>query len=198
MATTTCEGRHGEDLINSDLLKAAARACGYVWSESIDRRRAEMGLISLWIDGKTTSWDPLECSAAALDLAVNLRLDILHKGGSVFLERYGEPWFVQEKHADDAAAATRRAIVRAAAKLGTGVPVVASTSPRIDRADVATLAHMATSLDFLKSKFRHDPMWRAALRRAVHEIHAVAMEIDGEHNFGIYATENGDGTANVG
>lgn len=60
----------------------------------------------------------------------------------------------------------------------------------ITRHDVAALAHLATALDHLKQKFP-DPMWRAALRRAVHEMHAVATEIDGEHQFGVYAQEDG-------
>lgn len=59
----------------------------------------------------------------------------------------------------------------------------------IKREDVSALAHLATALDYLKNKF-HDPMWRAALRRAVHEMHAVATEIDGENGFGIYAHED--------
>lgn len=36
----------------------------------------------------------------------------------------------------------------------------------IARADVANLADLAASLDYLKNKFP-DPMWKAALRRAV-------------------------------
>lgn len=59
----------------------------------------------------------------------------------------------------------------------------------IERKHVAALAHLATSLDYLKNQFQ-DPMWRAALRRAAHEMHAVAQEIDGEHSFGIYAQED--------
>lgn len=59
----------------------------------------------------------------------------------------------------------------------------------IARRDVVRLAHLASSLDDLKSRFP-DPMWRAALRRAVREMHAVAMEIDGEHGFGVYAQES--------
>ncbi|EXI92104.1 MAG: hypothetical protein AW12_00847 [Candidatus Accumulibacter sp. BA-94] len=59
----------------------------------------------------------------------------------------------------------------------------------IERKHVVALAHLATSLDYLKNKFP-DPMWRAALRRAVHEMHGVAQEIDGEHSFGIYAQED--------
>lgn len=67
-------------------------------------------------------------------------------------------------------------------------PHAAAVPAAIDRRDVANLADLATQLDFLKSKFK-DPMWRAALRRAVREMHAVATEIDGEHGFGIYARE---------
>jgi hypothetical protein len=66
----------------------------------------------------------------------------------------------------------------------------AAQTRTIERKDVAALAHLATSLDYLKNRFK-DPMWRDALRRAVHEMHAVATEIDGEHGFGIYAREEG-------
>lgn len=59
----------------------------------------------------------------------------------------------------------------------------------IARKDVANLAHLATSLDYLKNKFP-DPMWKAALRRAVREMHGVAMAIDDEHGFNIYAKED--------
>ncbi len=64
----------------------------------------------------------------------------------------------------------------------------------IERRDVAALAHLATSLDYLKNKFT-DPMWKAALRRAVKEMHGVALEIDAEHDFGIYAKESDDVSA---
>lgn len=59
----------------------------------------------------------------------------------------------------------------------------------IARADVANLAHLATALDYLKNRF-NDPMWKAALRRAVREMHGVAMAIDDEHGFNIYAKED--------
>ena len=35
-------------------------------------------------------------------------------------------------------------------------------------------------------------MWRAALRRAVREMHGVATAIDAENGFGIYAKEEDD------
>lgn len=70
-----------------------------------------------------------------------------------------------------------------------GVPCCSPAgAPPIARGDVANLAHLATSLDYLKNRFP-DPMWKACLRRAVREMHAVAMEIDAEHAFGIYAEE---------
>ncbi|MBL8396152.1 MAG: hypothetical protein JNK99_15640 [Candidatus Accumulibacter sp.] len=64
-----------------------------------------------------------------------------------------------------------------------------AVSTPIARADVANLAHLATALEYLKNKFT-DPMWRAALRRAVIEMHGVATEIDAEHGFGIYQRED--------
>lgn len=75
--------------------------------------------------------------------------------------------------------------------LQTWIAAMPASAPpaMIDRGDVASLAHLASSLDYLKNKFP-DPMWRAALRRAVREMHAVAMEIDDEHGFGIYAKDD--------
>ena len=64
------------------------------------------------------------------------------------------------------------------------------TLTRITRADVAALAHLATSLDYLKNRFP-DPVWRSVLKKAVCSMHGVALEIDGEHSFGIYAQEDG-------
>ena len=69
-------------------------------------------------------------------------------------------------------------------------PFCPPPEPRpIARADVANLAHLATALDYLKNRF-NDPMWKAALRRAVREMHGVAMAIDDEHGFNIYAKED--------
>lgn len=59
----------------------------------------------------------------------------------------------------------------------------------IERADVAALAHLATSLDYLKNSFP-DPLWRATLKKAVCAMHGVAVEIDREHGFGVYAKED--------
>jgi len=67
----------------------------------------------------------------------------------------------------------------------------AAAPAAIARKDVADLAHLATALDYLKNRF-HDPMWRAALRRAVREMHGVATAIDAENGFGIYAQEEDD------
>jgi hypothetical protein len=66
-----------------------------------------------------------------------------------------------------------------------------TTNPTaFSRADVAALAHLATSLDYLKNRFP-DPVWRSVLKKAVCAMHGVALEIDGEHSFGIYAQEDG-------
>lgn len=62
--------------------------------------------------------------------------------------------------------------------------------PAFSRADVAALAHLATSLDYLKNRFP-DPVWRSVLKKAVCAMHGVATEIDGENGFGIYAREDG-------
>lgn len=102
-----------------ELLELAARAAGH----AIDRIDA-MHDPEDW-----ACWNPLEDDGDALRLAVKLRLHILHNDA-------GEPVFwvsavlnktmlhAAEEFADegDRAAATRRAVVRAAAEIGRAMP----------------------------------------------------------------------------
>lgn len=92
-----------------ELLERAAKAAGielaptgYVW----DDESAEMVL-----------WDPLFDDGDALRLAVKLqmRLDVLRAVSDV---SFGADGYVYEDHGADPYAATRRAIVRAAAAMG--------------------------------------------------------------------------------
>lgn len=66
-----------------------------------------------------TYWNPLETDGDALRLAVKLQLDIVtdHEDDTVSVWSYGMP-DVNVKRGDDPLAATRRAIVRAAAAIG--------------------------------------------------------------------------------
>ena len=102
-----------------ELLKNAARACGYKWSPSVYRFREESQVSGLWVYGVSMAWDPLNDNGHALALAVKLRLDIRHASSLVYVGRISNgEWFAHESHEGDAESATRRAIVRAAAAIG--------------------------------------------------------------------------------
>ena len=95
-----------------ELLEQAARAAGH----TIEFDEAS-GLT--WYESKFTGvlWNPLHHDGDALRLAVKLKMDVLQKEeGSTFAtnHRLG----AREFHDDDPYAATRRAIVRAAAEIG--------------------------------------------------------------------------------
>ncbi|WP_353627591.1 hypothetical protein ABNQ24_12560 [Ralstonia pseudosolanacearum] len=102
-----------------ELLEKAAKAAGYEVEFSADG-------LSCWFKGKTTSWRPLFSDGDALRLAVKLSLDLYnyswaddphieasHEKGSEF--GYASEHFAN--HDSDRYAATRRAIVRAAAAI---------------------------------------------------------------------------------
>ena len=103
-----------------ELLEAAAKAAGYeVVRESDDGR-------SLLLAGVQAPWNPLHDDGDALRLAVLLRINIEHMqtmGGKDFgincwpVGR-GDCCASEEGDLSDYAAATRRAIVRAAASIG--------------------------------------------------------------------------------
>lgn len=112
-----------------ELLELAARAAGYdvEWKEWRTSRIAEFGAIKytkhagFWVESK--QWDPLADDADAFRLMVRLGLlvDVMPDRtevtwpGSAF---YSLPP-VRVEHGGDAAAATRRAIVMAAAEMAT-------------------------------------------------------------------------------
>ena len=102
----------GEAVTDRELLELAAKAAGieFGWIHDTPRIRAEMG----W-----TPWNPLTDDGDALRLAVKLGLTIaqLMTNREVEVNDYDETVFVNEFHEPDPAAATRRAIVRAAAEI---------------------------------------------------------------------------------
>ena len=70
-------------------------------------------------------WNPLECDGDALRLAVKLRLEIYFFDGfgEVVAEHNTSSFEAgREQYAEDMNAATRRAIVRAAAEIGRSMP----------------------------------------------------------------------------
>lgn len=115
-------------MTDRELLELAAKAAGYdktmdvvgvcdksgKWCNYVKNRH--------YINGReqVTYWNPLTDDGDALRLAVKLRLDTLQKfGGAVFVtnHRLGARELIKE----DPYAATRRAIVRAAADIGNGM-----------------------------------------------------------------------------
>jgi len=101
-------------MTDRELLELAAKAAG------IDTARClqyEDGAFD-W-PGKAGRWDPLTDDGDALRLAVQLRLDVDCAGGEVVVA-YEQITHAHaaERVGDDPIAATRRAIVRAAAELG--------------------------------------------------------------------------------
>jgi hypothetical protein len=112
-------------MTDRELLELAAKAVGYKWREDIAEERDKLGLISLWIvDPMKTAWNPLDSDGDALRLAVKLNLHIQIDFDAADVNQlvyvYGN-WRgqgIDEPPGDDPYAATRLAIVRAAAEIG--------------------------------------------------------------------------------
>lgn len=95
------------------LLERATRAIGAVRVEVVDGE----GYVNLHFgDGSVVhSWNPLVFSGDALDLVVRLRLQVYVQEQATLVMNAEQEW-ASEQHRDDAGAATRRAITRAAGK----------------------------------------------------------------------------------
>jgi hypothetical protein len=96
------------------LLEQAARAIGAVRVEVVDGE----GFVNLhFADGPVVhSWNPLMFSGDAFDLAVRLRLEVyIHEKDTTAMT--ADLKLANEPHGDDAGAATRRAITRAACQI---------------------------------------------------------------------------------
>ena len=118
-------------MTDRELLELAAKAAGYDTSHrwNAERMSLKPPVIGLCIPNVGTLWNPLEDSGAALDLAVKLNLDIRHNPGTeqqlyVAASRSGcegcyapVSCFEDEFEESERPAATRRAIVRAAAAI---------------------------------------------------------------------------------
>ena len=118
-------------MTDRELLELAAKAAGAVWIDPTFPYD-EFGRMMLDFGKGVTEWNPLEDDGDALRLAVKLKIDLLFTledieaiakyhtvpGGDEMLS----PWAC-EKRGDkqDTYAATRRAIVRAAAEIGRGM-----------------------------------------------------------------------------
>lgn len=101
-------------MTDRELLELAAKAAGIDawWSEPF-------GFMLLRTDGNR-KWSPLDNDGDALRLAVKLRLMVGHSQARAIAKLgtgFDDPGFA-EAHGDDPTAATRRAIVLAAAEIG--------------------------------------------------------------------------------
>jgi hypothetical protein len=100
-------------MTDRELLEAAAKAAGigggWDWP-----RGAKYP--AFWRDGSGKAWQPLNDDGDALRLAVKLRIVI--EQGDGWSDAGGWCTVYHSDHKDDPYAATRRAIVRAAAEIG--------------------------------------------------------------------------------
>ena len=109
-----------------ELLELAAKAAGYKATDIF----CGHFVVQRQDDGVFEDWNPMEDDGDALRLAVVLGLDILRKDSDV-VAAVGLPPYSSERNAprafgiqklgSDPYAATRRAIVRAAAEIGKGM-----------------------------------------------------------------------------
>ena len=104
-----------------ELLELAAKAAGILpLPEGKELDVAPDGGLIICGAGQIQFWNPLTDDGDALRLAVKLGLTIaqLMTNREVEVNDYDETVFVNEFHEPDPCAATRRAIVRAAAEIG--------------------------------------------------------------------------------
>lgn len=105
-----------------ELLELAAKASGDFTTAKYYRVADDLPVVFMLND---KPWNPLTDDGDALRLAVKLEMNVLLFSGDVRVKKGwndGSPVFHNEDifHSDDPYAATRRAIVRAAAEIGKG------------------------------------------------------------------------------
>lgn len=104
---------------DKELLTLAAKAAGVRWSPVYKNWVVDVNGV------ESRPWRPLTDDGDAMRLAVKLRLDIArphaeHKGVCVWVDHLSD--FIVEPEGSDPYAATRRAIVRAAAEIWKTAP----------------------------------------------------------------------------
>jgi hypothetical protein len=110
-----------------ELLELAAKAAGYKILEHHQLARdalVDMATASLWIDGVSTGWNPLKDDGHALRLAVKMCINLHICESHAMTTAYADGGIqgAAVDFMDDAYAATRRAIVCAAAEIGKAMP----------------------------------------------------------------------------
>lgn len=102
-------------MTDKELLALAVKAAGFV-----DTNRIDDWVWVLTESGVWNWWNPLNDDGDALRLALKLKLAIIPTGVAVNVSEIGGRSSI-EITGDDPCAATRRAIVRAAAEIGRGM-----------------------------------------------------------------------------
>lgn len=111
-----------------ELLELAAKAAGFVLADEVDSYIRSGGLWVVGLGGRDTVWGPLGNDSDALRLMVKLEMQVdqqPHMQRAVAMwntSAFGGTRFVCEDFCSDRLAATRRAIVRAAAEIGRAKP----------------------------------------------------------------------------
>ena len=108
--------RKGKHMTDREMLEFAAKAAGYKYLWNID---------SLLIKGSSGRWNPLTDDGDALRLAVKLGIrvcPVTADGRNAYAAHDRLAGGVGEPHNGDPYAATRRAIVLAAAEIGRQMP----------------------------------------------------------------------------
>ena len=110
-------------MVDRELLEQAAKAAGIDVKFAIGKFAKHESLGLFFVDYGTSnqrSWNPLADDGDALRLAVKLRMTIMTLSDSIEVSDYNARVCGQEMTCDgeDPYAATRRAIVRAAAEVG--------------------------------------------------------------------------------
>lgn len=110
-------------MTDRELLELAAKAAGFRFFYTYDENLSEP---CIEIDGFPQPWNPLSSDGDALRLAVKLRIDLDQYADSLRCLRSedfddSEGTEAIENLGKDPYAATRRAIVRAAAEIGKGM-----------------------------------------------------------------------------
>jgi len=100
-------------MTDKELLEMAAKAAGYIPIEYCSERW-------WWVDfssARSGWWQPLTNDSDALRLAVKLEIEVASRNETSRADTIGKPPIYVD-HEGDEYAATRRAIVRAAAQIG--------------------------------------------------------------------------------
>lgn len=111
-------------MTDGELLELAAKAMGYTfnWGNTQELSNGKVIDIShVFYVNNGVEWNPLTDDGDALRLAVKLRMtvDVNHFFNKVEVRVYsGKSMFMPVEESEDIYAATRRAIVRAAAEIG--------------------------------------------------------------------------------